>query len=334
MSSAMRGNDETVLAQALVWLRAGHRVALLTVLGTHGASPRPPGALAAIRGDGAVCGSVSGGCVEDDLRREIAEGGVFGPEPTAWVRSFGVSVEERQRYRLPCGNSLRVAVETMPDPAQLEALLAAVRQRRCLWRRVDYRDGAAYLLNDGPAGAFAEDEAGFAALHGPRWRLLIIGGAELGHYLAQIALTLDYAVTVCEPREEYAAEWALDGVALSAEMPDDLVLAFGCDDRTAVVAVTHDPKLDDLALMEALRLPCHYVGALGSATTTMKRKARLAEHFGLTPAELDRLHGPVGLAIGSRTPAEIAVSIAADLIACRSACHREGVHEGERSCRA
>lgn len=333
MSPAMRGNDETVLAQTLDWLRQGRRVALLTVLGTYGASPRPPGALAAIRDDGMICGSVSGGCVEDDLRREIAEGGVFGAAPAAWVRSFGVSVEERQRYRLPCGNSLRVAVETAPDPAQLEALLAVVRQRRCQWRRVDYRDGAAHLLNGGPEGAFAEDEAGFSVLHGPRWRLLIIGGAELGRYLAQVALTLDYAVTVCEPREEYAAVWELGGVALSAEMPDDLVLAFGCDERTAVVAVTHDPKLDDLALMEALKLPCHYVGALGSATTTMKRKARLAEHFGLTPAELDRLHGPVGLAIGSRTPAEIAVSIAADLIASRSACHREGAHGEERSCR-
>ncbi|WP_434628757.1 XdhC family protein [Chromobacterium sp. CV08] len=314
----MRGNDETVLAQTLDWLRQGRRVALLTVLGTYGASPRPPGALAAIRDDGMICGSVSGGCVEDDLRREIADGGVFGAGPAAWVRSFGVSVEERQRYRLPCGNSLRVAVETAPDPAQLAQLLEAVGAQRCLWRRVAFADGAARLTVDGPEGVFAEDADGFSVLHGPHWRLLIIGAAELGRYLAQIALTLDYAVTVCEPREEYRQDWRLAGAPLSAEMPDDLVLAFGCDERTAVVAVTHDPKLDDLALMEALRLPCHYVGALGSVTTTLKRKARLAEHFGLTPAQLDRLHGPVGLAIGSRTPAEIAVSIAADLIACRS----------------
>ncbi|POZ61658.1 XdhC family protein [Chromobacterium alticapitis] len=318
----MRGNDEEVLSQAVAWLASGRRAALLTVLGTYGASPRPPGAMALIRDDGAIFGSVSGGCVEDDLRREIAGGGFFDGGRAVRLRSFGDSVEERQRYRLPCGNSLRVAVEPNPDPAQLSALLQAVRERRAVWRRVCYRDGAADFSADGPPGEFEEDADGFRALLGPRWRLLIIGASELGRYLAQIAVTLDYAVTVCEPREEYRQGWDLPGAPLSTEMPDDLVLAFDCDERAAVVAVTHDPKLDDLALMEALKLPCLYVGALGSATTTLKRKARLAEHFGLTPAQLDRLHGPVGLAIGSRTPAEIAVSIAADLVASRSALPR------------
>ncbi|QEL54703.1 XdhC family protein [Chromobacterium paludis] len=318
----MRGNDEEVLSQAVAWLEGGRRAALLTVLGTYGASPRPPGAMALIRDDGAIFGSVSGGCVEDDLRREIAGGGFFDDDGAARLRSFGLSVEERQRYRLPCGNSLRVAVEARPDPVQLAILLQALRERRALWRHVRYRDGGSRLSEDGPAGEFAEDADGFSVLLGPRWRLLIIGGSELGRYLAQIALTLDYAVTVCEPREEYRQGWDLPGATLSAEMPDDLVLAFGCDARAAVVAVTHDPKLDDLALMEALKLPCLYVGALGSAATTLKRKARLGQHFGLTPAQLARLHGPVGLAIGSRTPAEIAVSIAAELVACRSALLR------------
>ncbi|OHX14483.1 XdhC family protein [Chromobacterium sphagni] len=330
----MHGNDEEVLSQALAWVGSGRRAALLTVLSTFGGSPRPPGAMALIRDDGAVFGSVSGGCVEDDLRREIAAGGFFEQGPAVRLRSFGVSVEERQRYRLPCGNSLRVAVEAAPDARQLRLLLEAVRSQHCLWRHVRYRDGVGILAEDGPPGAFAEDEEGFSVLHGPRYRLLIIGASELGRYLAQIAVTLDYAVTVCEPRREYGQGWDIPGVSLSAEMPDDLVLAFGCDGRTAVVAVTHDPKLDDLALMEALRLPCHYVGALGSATTTLKRKARLAEHFGLGEAELARLHGPVGLAIGSRTPAEIAVSIAADLVACRSEQIRGAAADAQRVCRA
>ncbi|WP_047236333.1 XdhC family protein [Chromobacterium subtsugae] len=330
----MQGNVEEVLSQALSWLESGRRAALVTVLSTFGGSPRPPGAMALIRDDGAVFGSVSGGCVEDDLGREIVAGGFFGRETAVRVRSFGVSVEERQRYRLPCGNSLRVAVEPAPDAGQLRLLLDAVRAQRCLWRTVRYRDGAAALSDAGPPGEFAEDEQGFGVLHGPRWRLLIIGASELGAYLAQIAVTLDYAVTVCDPRSEYSQGWSLSGARLSGEMPDDLVLAFGCDSRTAVVAVTHDPKLDDLALMEALRLPCHYVGALGSAATTLKRKARLAEHFGLSPAQLERLHGPVGLAIGSRTPAEIAVSIAADLIASRSERARPGVAGAARACRA
>jgi xanthine dehydrogenase accessory factor len=153
-------------------------------------------------------------------------------------------------------------------------------------------------------------------VHGPRWRLLIIGAGQLSRYLAQMAQALDYQVIICDPREEYAETWDVEGARLDRGMPDDVVNAMDLDARSAVVAVTHDPKLDDLALIEALKSPAFYVGALGSRLNTEKRRERLAQ-FDLSQAELARLHGPVGLRIGSKTPPEIAVSILAEMTAVR-----------------
>jgi xanthine dehydrogenase accessory factor len=146
---------------------------------------------------------------------------------------------------------------------------------------------------------------------------VVIGAGQMSQYLAQMARTLDYEVTVCDPREEYAAEFQVEGATLSRRMPDDLLAELQPDGHTAIVALTHDPKLDDLALMEALRSPAFYVGAIGSRANQSKRKARLSEHFGLTESQLERLHGPVGLKNGARTPPEIAISILAELTAVR-----------------
>ena len=155
------------------------------------------------------------------------------------------------------------------------------------------------------------------ALFGPRWRMLVIGAGQLSRSLAQMALGLDFEVIVCDPREEYHLTWDVAGTTFSKAMPDDLAIELQLDPHTAVVAVTHDPKLDDLVLLEALKSPAFYVGALGSRSNTAKRKERLAL-FDLTGAEIDRLHGPIGLDIGSRTPAEIAVSILAEVVAVRN----------------
>jgi xanthine dehydrogenase accessory factor len=154
-------------------------------------------------------------------------------------------------------------------------------------------------------------------VHGPRLRLLIIGGGQLSRYLAAMAVMLDYRVTICEPREEYHEGWeTIEGVTLSRTMPDDLVLGMRLDANSAVVALTHDPKLDDLALMEALRTPAFYVGALGSRRNNDARRERLLQ-FDLTADEAARLHGPVGLKLGALTPPEIAMSIVAEMTAIR-----------------
>jgi xanthine dehydrogenase accessory factor len=154
--------------------------------------------------------------------------------------------------------------------------------------------------------------------------MLVIGASQLSKYLAQIAVGLDYQVTVCDPREEYTETWDIPGVTLVRTMPDDTALAMNLDERCAVVALTHDPKLDDLALMEALKSPAFYVGALGSRANNSKRRERLLE-FDLTEAQIGRLHGPIGLYIGSRTPPEIAISILAEITAAKNGVAPEAI---------
>lgn len=319
----MHSNDHSVLTQALAWREAGQRCVLITVRQTYGASPRPPGAMAAISEQGQIVGSVSGGCVEDDLLDEVRAGAFWAPgAPAVALREYGRDAAERSRYRLPCGHSLKLAIETHWPTAPVAQALAAMAAHRPVLRRLRYDTGTVTLslAPEALAGhpALREDAEGLTAVWGPRLRLLLIGASEVARYLAPIAQALGYAVTVCDPREEYRLSWPSSDVALTVGMPDDVVQAFACDARTAVVTVSHDPKLDDLALMEALRTPAFYVGALGSQANSRLRRDRL-RLFDLGEPQLDRLHAPVGLAIGSRTPAEIAVSIAAELVAAQRA---------------
>ncbi len=314
----MHSSDLLALAAALDWLRAGHRVTLATVVQTWGSSPRPPGAWAAFCDDGRVAGSVSGGCIEDDLSQRARNAAA----PLAWpeIVRYGVTKDEAARFGLPCGGTLRLVLENA-DAALLGALQQRLSQHERVCRELDLRSGHVTLSTAQPADAVCElsaDETTLRTVHGPRWRLLIIGAGQLSQHLASMALALDYAVTVCDPREEYQSGWRVEGVSFTREMPDDAVLALHPDPHTAIVALTHDPKLDDLALIDALQSQAFYVGALGSRFNQQKRKARLAEHFALSEAQLGRLHGPVGLAIGSRTPAEIAVSILAEMTACKN----------------
>jgi xanthine dehydrogenase accessory factor len=316
----MHSNAQEVLEQALRWHAAGQRCVLVTVLSTFGASPRPPGAMAVISDQGLITGSVSGGCVEDDLVHEVTSGVLWhepqAAQPRVVMRVYGRDAAERERYRLPCGNALRLAIEPFWQAAQAEQALAAMCAQQLVVKRLDYLTGAVTLKPAQGDQGFSDDEAGFAALLGPRHRLLIIGATEVSRYLLPIAQSLGYAVSICDPRIEYTGAWREPGATLLPGMPDDVVVAFACDERTAVVTVTHDPKLDDLALMEALRTPAFYVGALGSSITTARRKARLLQ-FDVNTQQIAQLRGPVGVPIGSRTPAEIAVSIAAELIQVR-----------------
>jgi xanthine dehydrogenase accessory factor len=311
----MDNTDLDVLQTALDWRLDHHGVALVTIVRTWGSAPRPPGSLLAIRSDGAIAGSVSGGCVEDDLIARV-HGDELGKPPR--VVTYGVSRDDASRFGLPCGGTLELVVEPVIETGWLEQLLAASREHRRIVRTLDLASGQVTLA---PADRDAElrfDGARLQSIHGPRWRLLVIGGGQLSRQVAQLARMLDFEVMVCDPRDEYMAEWPASLGRRVHGMPDDAVLAIGTDSRTAVVCLTHDPKLDDMALLEALRSDAFYVGALGSRANTDKRRERLAL-FDLTHQQIDRLHGPIGLDIGSRTPAEIAVSIAAEIVAVRRA---------------
>lgn len=306
--------DLQVLEQARAWKRDGHAVWLVTVIETWGSAPRPPGALLALRDDGLVVGSVSGGCVEDDLIDRVRHGErVAGPS----LVTYGVTKEEAARFGLPCGGNLRLVQEPLGDTAWIDEVLSRTAAHELVARRLDLSTGAVTVEPAVRGEAFSFDGRTLRGLFGPRWRLLLIGAGQLSRAVAQMALALDFEVICCDPREEYHLTWDIPGTVFSKRMPDDLVLELALDAHSAVVAVTHDPKLDDMALLEALKSPAFYVGALGSRGNTAKRKERLAL-FELSPAQIDRLHGPVGLDLGSRTPAEIAVSIVAEIVAVRN----------------
>jgi xanthine dehydrogenase accessory factor len=309
----MQSLDLDVLENALAWQRAGRRAWLVTVAQTFGASPRPPGSLLAMRDDGILVGSVSGGCIEDDLvaRREEFTGRV--PR----FISYGVSSEEARRFGLPCGGKLEVIVEAGLPVEDLEALLAHIGGGKVIGRRVDLATGAWAFVPAQPTDECERTDTRFTSIHGPRWRMLIIGASEIAHYLAEMATTVDYRVLVCDPREEYRLAWRVPGTTFVEGMPDDAVLAVKPDGHTVVLTVSHDPKLDDMALLEALKSEAFYVGAVGSKQTSDERRKRLAG-FDLSAREIAKLRGPVGLSIGSRTPPEIAVAILADLIATRN----------------
>jgi len=306
--------DLEVLRSATSWYKAGHAVILATVVKTWGSAPRPLGAMLAIRDDGQVSGSVSGGCVEDDLIERVREHKLASDKPE--VATYGVTKEQAERFRLPCGGTLQLVLEPVRDGAGLDELLGAIERHELVARFLDLASGKSRLEPGHWSDALDFDGKVLKTVHGPRWRLLIIGAAQLSRYLAQMAQALDYHVTVCDPREEYAEAWDLASVPIDRRYPDDVVLALNLDAHSAVVAVTHDPKLDDVALLEALKSPAFYVGALGSKANNDKRRQRLAD-FDLSAGEIARLHGPVGLKIGSRTPPEIAVAILAEMTAVR-----------------
>ena len=305
--------DIEVLRTAEAWRKAGQRVTLGTIVKTWGSAPRPVGALVAIRGDGQVVGSVSGGCVEDDLIEKVRDKAVASAPQLV---TYGVTNEEATRWGLPCGGTLQVVLEPVTAASGLEELLATISRQQLVKRRLDMKSGRATLEPGQWRDALEFDGATLVTVHGPRWRLVLIGAGQLTHYLAEMARMLDYHVSVIEPREEYASGWNVAGVPLDRRMPDDVIAAMNLDGHSAVVALTHDPKIDDLALMEALKSAAFYVGAIGSKKNNDARRKRLQE-FDLSEGEIARLRGPVGLYIGSKTPPEIAVAILAEMTAVR-----------------
>jgi xanthine dehydrogenase accessory factor len=306
--------DLQVLQQARDWLAAGQGVWLVTVIETWGSAPRPAGALLALRADGLVVGSVSGGCVEDDLIDRIRQGERV---ETPTLVTYGVSKEEAARFGLPCGGNLRLLQEPLRDAGWIDELLRRTFEHQLVARVVDIANGNIRLETAQRGEVFSYDGVTMRGLFGPRWRMLIIGAGQLSRVLAHMALALDFEVICCDPRDEYSLTWDVPGTRFTNHMPDDVVLELGLDAHSAVVAVTHDPKLDDMVLLEALKSPAFYVGALGSRSNTEKRKERL-RLFELSDAQIASLHGPIGLNLGGRTPAEIAVSILAEVIAIKN----------------
>lgn len=320
----MESLDLRVLTDALGWKQAGYAVTLVTVVETWGSAPRPPGALVAIRGDGVVSGSASGGCVEDDLiartKFSMAHGIQDAGNTKPQMLAYGVTKDEAARFGLPCGGTLRLIQEPLHDTAWIEEVLGRTTAHQLVARSLVLATGMVTLAPAARGQTMQFDGCTLTTLFGPRWRILLIGAGQLSQVVASMATALDFDVLVCDPRQEYATtSGSTPGMRSMEGMPDDVVRALVPDAHTAIVALTHDPKLDDMALLEALGSNAFYVGALGSRRSQDARKKRLAEHFDMSADALSRLHGPVGLAIGARTPAEIAVSIVAQIVQVKNA---------------
>ncbi|NLY27622.1 MAG: XdhC family protein [Alcaligenaceae bacterium] len=320
----MENLDVMVLRTLRGWRKAGQRALLATVVRTWGSSPRPVGSIMALCETGTVSGSVSGGCIEDDLidRYTRAYAGNHATQalpggPPVFVK-YGITADEAHRFGLPCGGTLELLLEYDPDAALLDELVNTLEQGRSMHRTVQLADGrVTQRVADAPARLSISDTE-LVNTFGPAYRMLLIGAGHMAGYLATMALFNGFDVTVCDPREEYRQGWAVEGARLVTGMPDDVVTAFRPDQRSCVIALTHDPKLDDLALLEALETEAFYVGAIGSRRNNQARRERMIEHFGQTEDSLKRLRGPIGIYIGSKTPPEIAVSIMAEVLAVKN----------------
>lgn len=320
----MENLDLVVLRALRDWRVAGKRALLATVVRTWGSSPRPIGSTMALCEEGSVVGSVSGGCIEDDLiyRFTRAYAGSPGhedmPQGAPRFIKYGIKADEAHRFGLPCGGTLELLLEFDPDPQSLTQLIQSLESGRLMQRRVDLATGNVVLSETDQPAELSVSETDLVNTFGPEYRMLLIGAGQLAEYLATMALFNGFSVTVCDPREEYRGGWSVPGVKVVSDMPDDVVTALRPDRRTCIIAITHDPKLDDLALLEALESEAFYIGAIGSRRNNAARRERMIEHFDQTEASLSRLRGPIGIFIGSKTPSEIAVSIMAEVLAVKN----------------
>lgn len=312
----MQSSNEHVLFTLHDWLEAGRFCWLISIASTWGSSPRPAGSLLVWCKEQGAVGSLSGGCVEDALLEKLHHD-YFDPT-RIHLETYGISAEEANRLRLPCGGAMTLVLEPMPanDTCRAHAgeMIDALRQRTG-FIRVTPGPGPATIAAIQPSTPqpCQLQQGQFRNYLGPRHRLLLVGANQVAEYLAQFARTLDFDVLVCDPRPGAFDHWPHDFTRNLTGMPDDVVRDLANDPLSAIITLSHDPRVDDMALMEALTTDAFYVGAMGSMRTTEKRLQRL-QQLELTAAQMARLHAPVGLAIGSKTPAEIALSIAADLV--------------------
>ena len=317
----MQHLDVQVIKQALEWSQTGHTVWLCTVLSTFGSSPREPGSMMVARGNAQHVGSLSGGCVEDDFLEQLQNGAWQQPVQTVRYGDPADDHSGRPQIRLPCGGILDVLVEKLPASAAsqhlLTQLLNVLEGQQQALRQVDLSSGESELSPLNNQGGDRIELCGNKALIriGPASRLIICGLSTVAKACADFAVTLGYEVIVCEPREEVLADFDLTGVRLERKLPSSFIKRAGnCHAQTAVVAMTHDPRIDDLAMIEAVKTDAFYIGVMGSRKTSDARASRLMRVGGLTAEQLERIHMPIGLALGSKTPAEIALAAMADIL--------------------
>ena len=315
----MSNSDLHIIERICTWRQAQLDVVLFTVIQTWGSSPRPIGSMLAICSNGEFAGSVSGGCVDDELLSRVAAGH-FNQCSSHFIY-FGDTTASQIEFGLPCGGQLKLLVECEISLQFFTIILESLKNRQCISRRIFLDTQDPSLLNTTHADILHADGHNMWRNYGPTWRMLLIGAGELSQFVCKFSALLDYHVVVCDPREAYQKSWPIETIVVNKHMPDDVVREIKPDERTIILTLSHDPKLDDMALMTALQLKTFYIGALGSKKSSEERRIRLKE-LGVSEQDITRLHAPVGLDIGSRTPAEIALAILADITARR---HRKSL---------
>lgn len=320
--------DLDVFSTLIQWLEQGKTAWLCTVTSTWGSAPRNVGSLMVCNAEGQQCGSLSGGCIEEDLLERVANGDIAVDQAQHLI--YGETTEEAERFKLPCGGTLGVLIEPLKsDEATLNwvrAIYETIEKRQCITRDCDWGSLAPSITlapmvkqDAGSEFEFQRDDTQPLKLHqvyGPQFHLFLIGVSEVSRALAKCALLMDYRISVCDPRPEQIQSWDIDNVQCIQAMPDDAVSEHANDGRTAILALTHDPRIDDMGLMQAFNTNAFYIGAMGSVPTSSKRRDRL-QLLDVAADKLDRLHAPIGLSIGSKTPAEIAISILAEICQVR-----------------
>ena len=319
----MLSSQQHIISHVSTWLGDQKSVWLCTILKTWGSSPRPVGAMMACTVEGELVGSISGGCIEEDFLEQLRDGSLksqFDEMQKPFVVKYGVTAEEQARLKLPCGGQLHVLLEYIESNESnrdiFDRLKTDLEQHKSVSRIVDLGNGQISASPNSSDEAVVLDEDSMAHSLSPMYRLLLLGAGDVARYVAELALALEYDVMLCDPRPNYLENWHVDGVETISRLPDDVVRESFNNPYSGIIALAHDPRVDDMALMEALKTEAFYIGAMGSERTSAARRERLPE-LGLSAAEIARLHAPIGLQISSKTPAEIAISVMAEVTAVR-----------------
>lgn len=319
----MLSSQQQIISFVTDHLQGKTPVWLCTIIKTWGSSPRPIGAMMACTMKGELVGSISGGCIEEDFLEQLRDGTLkqqFEAEGKPFIVRYGETEAEQARLKLPCGGQLHVLVEFI-EATELNIevftdLSTALENHTKISRVLDLSSGA--ISSDDQSNENAVTLNGNRIIHSlsPMYRLLLLGAGDVARYVAEMALALEYDVMLCDPRPQYLDNWDVEGVETTPRLPDDVVREGFSNPYSGIIALAHDPRVDDMALMEALKTKAFYIGAMGSERTSAARRERLPE-LGLSEDEIDNLRAPIGLQIESKTPAEIAISIMAEVTAVR-----------------
>ncbi|MEX0965482.1 MAG: XdhC family protein [Pseudohongiellaceae bacterium] len=319
----MQSSQQQIISHVEKWLHSHRPVWLCTILKTWGSSPRPIGAMMACTMDGELVGSISGGCIEEDFLEQLRDGSLkaqYDQESKPFIVKYGVTAEEQARLKLPCGGQLHVLLEYIDSSAVncdlFKRLAGDLENHTKVSRIVDLNNGSISAAAQSNEEAVVIDGARMIHSLSPMYRLLILGAGDVAKFVAEMAIALEYDVTLCDPRPNYLDNWYVAGVETTAQLPDDVVRARFSNPYSGIIALAHDPRVDDMALMEALKTDAFYIGAMGSVNTSAARRARLPE-LGLSEKEIGRLHAPIGFQINSKTPAEIAIAVMAEITSVR-----------------